>query len=874
VAVGALGALLLAAGTARAAGAARGARTHKRHRRPPAALRVRVLGPDAGSIARRRRVRVRVRARHDAVVRLYATLAPDAHRASAAVISRPGSVVLRARHARTISLPLSRSAAARLSACGGHLLEVRARLLGHGRRLGRHVYRGRRHLAGVARCRTRRPIPFDAADLGRCDPIDPAVCLQPFPDDYFTVRDASTQTGRRVSLDAASMPTNRAGKPIDPSDIDRNDGFSPGSPIVTKVPGLDTQEAFQRTGAVPITDVGQTYREDQPIVVLNTRTLQRQLIWAEIDANPGDPANRNLIIRPAVNLEENTRYIVALRKLRDASGRLLSPSDAFRIYRDGTPTSNPDIEARREHFENLFANLAAAGIDRDSLYLAWDFTVASERSLSERQLTIRNDAFAQLGDRNLADLTIQGRAPAYAVTKVTDYTPGQDPEIARQVEGSYTVPCYLNVPGCPPGSRFSFPAGSTHGPPQWSPGNTMQAHFTCNIPRAAMAGGGARPSLYGHGLFGSRMEIDQQQLHDMAQEHDFVFCATDWVGMACADTPEGSSYFQALVGDLVAGAAPNTPNCDVPTAFADETDLSNFPTLVDRVDQAFVNAMYLGRLMIHPDGLGQNSAFRNGSGSVIDARRLFYDGNSQGGIFGASLIALEPDLDRGVVGVPGMNFSLLLQRSTDFGTGQPPRPDPTNPASFVPEFAYPLYQSYPNELQRQLILSLIQQMWDHSDPDGLAHHITTDPLPDTPAHHVLMHVALGDHQVTQYAAQVEARTIGARARLPWADPGRHSERDPTYGLAPISSFPYDGSAIVMWDAGPIRSTGCPPGESSCGNDVPPVANVPPSTGADPHELPRRSAAARQQKSDFLQIGGRVTNPCGTRPCYDGSWSGP
>src|SRR5205807_2643676 len=121
-------------------------------------------------------------------------------------------------------------------------------------------------------------------------------------------------------------------------------------------------------------------------------------IWAEVDANPSDPAKRNLIIRPAVNLDENTRYIVALRSLRDASGRLLSPGDAFRVYRDGVVTSNPDIEARRAHFENTFANLAAAGIDRDSLYLAWDFTVASERSLSERQLTIRNDAYAQLGD--------------------------------------------------------------------------------------------------------------------------------------------------------------------------------------------------------------------------------------------------------------------------------------------------------------------------------------------------------------------------------------------------------------------------------------------------------------------------------------------
>ena len=49
-------------------------------------------------------------------------------------------------------------------------------------------------------------------------------------------------------------------------------------------------------------------------------------------------------------------------------------------------------EARRPHMEDLFTTLAAAGIARDDLYLAWDFTVASERNLTERLLFIRDDA--------------------------------------------------------------------------------------------------------------------------------------------------------------------------------------------------------------------------------------------------------------------------------------------------------------------------------------------------------------------------------------------------------------------------------------------------------------------------------------------------
>ena len=70
-------------------------------------------------------------------------------------------------------------------------------------------------------------------------------------------------------------------------------------------------------------------------------------------------------------------------------------------------------------------------------------------------------------------------------------------------------------------------------------------------------------------------------------------------------------------------------------------------------------------------------------------------------------------------------------------------------------------------------LSLIQLLWDRGEANGYAHHITSDPLPGTPAHNVLMHVAFGDHQVANVTAEVEARTIGRRFA------GRRSRPDAT-----------------------------------------------------------------------------------------------
>ena len=55
--------------------------------------------------------------------------------------------------------------------------------------------------------------------------------------------------------------------------------------------------------------------------------------------------------------------------------------------------------------------------------MAWDFTVASRQSLTAPMLSIRNDAFGQLGDTNLSDLQVQGTASPFAVTGVQNFTP-------------------------------------------------------------------------------------------------------------------------------------------------------------------------------------------------------------------------------------------------------------------------------------------------------------------------------------------------------------------------------------------------------------------------------------------------------------------
>ena len=628
--------------------------------------------------------------------------------------------------------------------------------------------------------------PFlDPDTAARCELLDPSECLLPWPSDHLTAADPSTDTGRRLALHPASMPRNRDGVAIDPTDFNRSDGFSPGTMIVTRVPGID----LARTGAPPLGDLARSLEADSPMVIVDADTGERHPFWAELDPGAATDEDRALMLRPGVSFEEGHRYVVALRRLRDGAGATIPANPVFATYRDAVPTDVAHVEARRPAMEAVFATLAEAGVARDDLHLAWDFTVASERNLSERLLHLRDDAFADLG----------GAAPAFTVTGVEELTPEQDEHIARRVEGTFEVPLYLTGTGAP-GSTFSWGDG---GLPERN--GSITARFSCRVPRAASATSPARISLYGHGLLGSRSEVNAGNVRASADEHDIVFCATDWIGMASED---------------------------IGTAVAILQDMSKFAQLADRVQQGILDTLFLGRLMKHPGGFASSPAFQDGGVPLIDTSELFYDGNSQGGIIGGAATAVAQDWTRAVLGVPGMNYSLLLRRSSDW-----------------PAYASIFEVAYPDRLDQTLVLAMVQSQWDRAEANGYAHHMTDDPYPGTPPHQVLLHVAYADHQVTMWSAEIMARTIGARLRQPALAAGRHPDEAPYFGLLPVPGEGFGGSVMVYWDAG------TPP---------PPSIEAPPTEGSDPHGRPRAQPSARLQKSAFFD--GVFLDVCGDLPC--------
>ena len=64
-------------------------------------------------------------------------------------------------------------------------------------------------------------------------------------------RTRRTPTGRRVAFTRAGCRPTSTGRSIDPTEWNRNDGFSPGQPIIVHVPSLKTQAEFDKLGDRP-----------------------------------------------------------------------------------------------------------------------------------------------------------------------------------------------------------------------------------------------------------------------------------------------------------------------------------------------------------------------------------------------------------------------------------------------------------------------------------------------------------------------------------------------------------------------------------------------------------------------------------------------
>jgi hypothetical protein len=404
--------------------------------------------------------------------------------------------------------------------------------------------------------------------------------------------------------------------------------------------------------------------------------------------------------------------------------------------------------------------------------LAWDFVVGSKEGITGRAVWMRDDAMSRF----------PAGGPAYVIDSVTDEV---SETIYREIEGHMTVPLYLEAD-----APDTYLTRDADGMPFYN-GDT-QVRFTIRIPRTAVEDPRPLKLLqYGHGLLGSQDEVGAGYLGEMANRYGYVLFAVDWRGMAETD-------YESVMLMLV-------------------EDIGRFGIIPEGGHQGLVEFVAAAAMMQGDMALDDAVTFTHpGTGdpvSVIDTSEVYYYGNSQGGILGGVYMALSPVVERGVLGVPGMPYSLLLARSSDF----------------TPFFA--LFQGiYRDQEHISFWMALLQNLWDSAEPGGWGRQMVDDPVAGVPPKRVLLQDAIGDAQVTTLGAQNMARAYGAALiEEPLAE---------VWGLS-VEPSGYAGSALVEYEHGAPEV---------------PYTNLPPDSEYDTHEDTRRTFAAQEQLHTFLATG--------------------
>lgn len=617
-----------------------------------------------------------------------------------------------------------------------------------------------------------------SATLGEasgCDPLVPEVCMFPFPSGLFEVDDPSTPTGRRLSVGPTSLPANRDNVQIDPAVLSRFDGWSVMTPILTYFPDVALD------GTIPVDDLDRYTSPTTLTVLVDVDTGERVPHWVELDGHARSPELRALMLRPAVPLEHGHRYVVGMRGLVTSAGAPVEPSEAFRALRDGTDSTDPDVASRVALFDDVvFPALADQGFAREELQLAWEFGTGSRETSVGPAVAVRDAALAQrddvtytISDTEEADCSVPGTT------------------IARTVTGTLTTARFTDTDI--PGGRLVFdgdePAKQGTTTVQW------MVRIPCSIAMDPQSGG--RVLQYGHGLLGDLSEARAGYLSQMAHDDRYVVFAMNWTGMSLFDAP-----WIALMLTL---------------------DPSDFPAIPERSAQGF-GELVVGLDLVTGELAADPALAFAGAPAIDTSLTPVYYGNSQGAILGGAYVALSPRIERAVLGVGGMPYSLLLARSNDFE-----------------DFLKIFQEKFPDDRDIALLIGVFQTVWDMGESGGYAHALR-DPLPGTPDKRVLLQVAQGDAQVSTLGAAIQARAWDMVNLAPVNREVWGVESDP----GPVS-----GNVLVEW-------------KYTDGSEEP-VGNTPPSADGDTHECPRREPEAQAQLHTFLETG-VVEQTCVGGPC--------
>jgi fermentation-respiration switch protein FrsA (DUF1100 family) len=481
----------------------------------------------------------------------------------------------------------------------------------------------------------------------------------PFPSDRFTVRDRSQNTGLRVNLPKPGCTTN----PSDCADLE----------VINTLDGFNLQPriSIPFSGAI---DVASVNSENVYLVSLGDtvgRRHHRDGRGDVIGINQVlfDPATSTLHVESDELLEQHTRYaLVVTNGVRDAAG---DPVEAgafarFRHHINFGQSRDPALKAYRKALLEALAKAEqraghkGRGGHRPVVVAASVFSTQSVSSDLEKirdQIKTSHPAAANFligsaGERAVFPLdSITGinfnpqisTAPAFGSFAVPvsglQVVPGAVSAIAF---GRYAAPDYETP------AKFIPAVGTRTGTPEAQ--GTNDIYFNLFLPRGSQPANGWPVAIFGHG-FGDNKNNSPLVVASVMASQGVATIAINVVGHGFGSL--GTLTVNRNAGGPVVIPAGGRGIDQNGNGSIDSTEGSSAapPRGIigsrDGLRQTVADLMQLVRVIqAGVDVDGDNAA-------DLDTSRIYYFGQSFGGIYGTKLLAVEPDIRAGVPNVAG-----------------------------------------------------------------------------------------------------------------------------------------------------------------------------------------------------------------------------
>ncbi|HEY2498756.1 MAG TPA: hypothetical protein VGK24_16975 [Candidatus Angelobacter sp.] len=596
----------------------------------------------------------------------------------------------------------------------------------------------------------------------------------PFPSDRFTTFDRQQLTGLRVNVPLPNCATN----PSDCADItllNQLDGFN-----------LQPRLSIPFDGAI---DVSTVNSNTVFLVRLRGRGLDdgdddaggrsRQIIG--INQIVWDPASLTLFAESNDHLDEDSNYaLIVTTGVHDAAGNPIAATNAFNQFRhgDGGVDGKNRDELLKRYQQALKQALGGDGhggnIAAASVFTTESAT-ATLRSIREQV----KSAAAPAVNFNLGSL---GETTVFPLNTVTGLTwnvqaltvgpliptsldsalaalqvfPGSIGTIAfGKFTGQHWQNAGVFIPQVP--TRRSVPSQGSE-----------DIFFNLFIPSGPRPTNGWPVAIFGHGFTDSKQGAPFAVASTLAHNgiasiainvvgHGFGPNSTLTInqGTTSVTFPEGGRGFDQDGNGQIASSEGSS------TFFASPQGTIGSR---DALQQTTADLMQLVRAIqggIDADGDGLPD---------LDANRIYYSGQSFGGIYGTIFMGIEPDIRAGVPNVPGgpiidivrlsPSFQLLLTQALAvripslLNAGPPIFFNDNSPLRNLP----PVINNVPGAIAIQTVEDTSRWLGQAGDPVAWAPFIRKDPLPGDLAKPVIIQFARGDETVPNPTATALIRS--------------------------------------------------------------------------------------------------------------------